>query len=172
MTKLLRASTLRRLLLVSVALLSGCYSFTGASIPSHIHTIGIPLVEDNSGYGQSSIRQNLTDKLILEFTSEGSLRVANRANADALLECVIQPGGVIDEPVSVRAGEAVTNKRITLTVHAAYRDQKKGKLFWDRAFTETRDYAIASGLSGLSKALQEAEAQAAKDILIAAISNW
>ena len=153
-------------------LFPGCYSFTGASIPPHIHTIGIPLAEDNSGYGQSGLRQNVTDLLIQQFTSEGSLRVANRPNSDALLESSIPAGGIIDEPVSVSGAAEVKTKKITLRVHAIYRDQKKQKDFWERDFTETQEYQIASGLTGLTKALHDAELQAAKDILIAVISNW
>src|SRR5437899_3168324 len=80
--------------------LAGCYSFTGASIPAHIHTIGVPLVEDNSGFGQSAVRQELTDELVQKFTNEGSLRVANRSVADAVIESSIPVRGIMDEPVS------------------------------------------------------------------------
>ena len=155
-----------------VILFAGCYSFTGASIPSHIHTIGIPLVQDNSGFGQSGVRQNLTDMLVQKFTSEGSLRVANRSNSDALLETSINSGGVSDDPVSVKVGEQVTVKRLTLRVHAIYRDQKKQKDFWERDFTQTADYPLSQSLAGQTKALHDAEDKVSGDILIAVISNW
>ena len=167
-----RGSAIAAILLTLAIMLTGCYSFTGASIPPHIHTIGIPLAEDNSGSGRSDVRQNLTDMLVQQFTNEGSLRVANRANSDALLEISINQGGLLDEAVSVKTGDAVTNKRVTLTVHAIYRDQKKQKDFWERNFSETQDYSINNGLAGLTKALHDAEDQASKDILIAVISNW
>lgn len=161
------------LLLISYLLpLCGCYSFTGSSIPPHIHTIGIPFVEDNSGWGQSDVRQNLTDLFVQKFTNEGSLRVANRSNSDALLETSIPPNGIRDEAVSVAANEQVKSKRITLTVHAAYRDQKKQKLFWERDFTETADYQISQLQAGQKTALKQAEDKAAEDILTAVISNW
>ncbi len=163
---------LRSLYPIPLLLLVGCYSFTGSSIPPHIHTIGIPLVEDNSGFGQSVVRQDLTNLLILKFTSEGSLRVAGRANADALLETSILAGGITDEPVSVKAGEVVTTKRITLRIHAIYRDQKKQKDFWERDFTQTADYQVAQNLAGLKDALAKAEDKIGEDLLIAVISNW
>ena len=153
-------------------LFSGCYSFTGASIPSYIHTIGIPPVDDNSGFGQSDVRQNLTDDLVQKFTNEGSLRVANRSNSDAVLEISIPSGGIIDEPVSVRAGDQVTTKRVTLRVHAIYRDQKKQKLFWENDFSQSSDYPISQNLAGLKTALHDAEDKLAETLLIAAISNW
>jgi hypothetical protein len=152
--------------------LSGCYSFTGSSIPPHIHTIGIPMAEDNSGFGQSDLRQNLTDLLVQKFTNEGSLRVASRSNADALLEVSIPGNGVTDMPVSVKTGEIVTAKKVTISVHAIYRDQKKQKVFWERDFNKSAQYEIAQGQAGMKTALHNAEDQLAEDLLIAAISNW
>jgi hypothetical protein len=158
--------------LILLLTLAGCYSFTGASIPPWIHTIGIPLVEDNSGFGNSAVRQDLTNQLIQKFTSEGSLRVANRSVSDAVVETSIPATGILDEPVNVRAGEIVTTKRITLHAHAIYRDQKKQKVFWERDFSETADYAISNGLAAQQIALQQAEDKVSQDILIAVISNW
>ena len=152
--------------------LASCYSFTGASLPAWIHTIGIPLVEDNSGFGQSSVRQDLTNQLIQKFTSEGSLRVANRSVSDALLEVSVPPGGIMDEAVAVQAGAITTTKQITLRTHAIYRDQKKQKLFWERDFTETATYPLTGGLSAQQTALQQAEDKVSQDILLAVISNW
>jgi hypothetical protein len=164
------------LLLTSYFLLSlaevGCYSFTGASIPPHIHTIGIPLVEDNSGFGQSAVHQDLTDQLTQKFTSEGSLRVGSVSSSDAKIEASIPASGIDDEPVSVKAGEIVTTKQITLKVHAIYTDQKKQKVFWERDFAETAPYAISGGLSAQHTALSQAEDKVTSDILIAVISNW
>jgi hypothetical protein len=159
-------------LLVVALVLSGCYSFTGSSIPPHIHTIGIPMIEDNSGWGQSDVRQNLTDQLVQKFTNEGSLRVASRTNADALLEVSINANGIRDESVSVKAGEIVTAKKVSITVHATYRDQKKQKLFWERDFTKDAQYEIAQGQAGLKTAIVQAEEKLAEDLLLAAISNW
>ncbi len=151
---------------------ASCYSFTGASIPPWIHTVGIPLVEDNSGFGQSAIRQDLTNQLIQKFTTDGSLQVANRSVSDALLQVTIPPVGIMDEPVSVRAGEIVTTKRLTMNVHAIYRDQKKQKLFWERDFSEFSDYPISGGLAAQQQAILTDEQNLSQDILIAAISNW
>ena len=157
----------------SLLFIVGCYSFTGASIPPWIHTIGIPLVEDNSGSGNSAVRQDLTNQLIQKFTNDGSLQVANRSVSDAVVEVSIPASGILDEPVNVRAGEIVTTKRITLHAHAIYRDQKKQKLFWERDFSETADYAISTnGLAAYQTALQQAEDKVSQDILIAVISNW
>jgi hypothetical protein len=161
-----------RLIIALVALLvfGGCYSFTGASIPPHIHTIGIPLAEDNSGFGQSDVRQTLTDLLVQKFTTDGSLRVTNRSNSDAVLETSIS--SIVDEPVTVRQGEEVSTKRVRITIHGIYRDQKKQKLFWERDFAQSSDYLINQNLTGQRTALRQAVDKAAEDMLVSVISNW
>jgi hypothetical protein len=150
----------------------GCYSFTGASIPPYLHTIGIPLVEDNSGFGQSAVRQDLTNQLISKFTNDGSFRVASISAADAKVEASVPAAGIDDEPVSVAAGNIVTTKQISLKVHAIYTDLKKQKVFWERDFSETATYAISGGLPAQQTALGQAEDKVTTDILIAVISNW
>ncbi len=150
--------------------LVGCYSFTGASIPAHLHTIGIPLIQDNSGFGQSDIKQQLTDQLVQKFTRDGSLQVRDRAISDAVLEVTIT--GISDLPVSVRAGEELTNKRVTISVDATYRDQKKQKLIWERNFQQTSDYSINGGLASLQSALKSAQDKLSDDLLLGVISNW
>lgn len=157
------------LLALSVA---SCYSFTGSSIPPHIHSIGIPLLDDNSGFGQPDVRQKLTDLLIQKFTSDGSLRVADRNVADAVLELSIPPNGIWENDVSVRTGEVVTTKRVNIRVQATYRDQKKQKVFWTRDFTQSADYPIQQSLAGLRDALSRAEDKLSDDLLLAVISNW
>ena len=59
---------------------SGCaYSFTGASVPPHLKTIAIPLVDDQSGLGEPGLREKFTTELIQLFTSDNSLEVADRS---------------------------------------------------------------------------------------------
>jgi hypothetical protein len=153
-----------------LVLFAGCYSFTGASIPAHLKTIGIPLVGDNSGFGRSEMRQELTTLLVDKFTREGSLQVRDRSASDAVLDVAITR--IADDPVAVKAGEELTRKRATIYVEATYRDVKQQKLIWDRSFQQFADYDVAAGLEGLNTALRNAEEKLAEDILLAVISNW
>lgn len=158
-------------LFVIIALaFAGCYSFTGSSIPAHLHTIGIPLVQDNSGYGQSQIRQDLTNQLVTKFTRDGSLQVRDRAVADALLEVTVTT--ITDQAVAVRAGDQLTNKRVTISVDAVYQDQKKQKTIWQRGFSQSADYPISGGLDALNNAIKQAEDKLSDDLLLGVISNW
>ena len=156
--------------LVLLVLFTGCYSFTGASIPTHLKTIGIPLATDNSGFGRSELRQELTDFLVQKFTREGSLQVRDRSVSDALLDVTINR--IADDPVAVKAGEELTRKRATIYVQVTYRDMKMQKLMWDRTFQQFADYDVSAGLEGLNTALRNAEEKLAEDILLAVISNW
>ena len=154
-----------------VILLSGCYSFTGSSLPAGIKSIAIPLASDNSSFSQATIRQELTDKLVQKFTRDGSLSVRDRSVADALLDITIT--SISDLPSGVAAaGEQLTNKRVTITVEATYRDQKKQKTFWDKSFQQTADYPISQGLDGQTVAIKNAEDKLVNDLLLGVISNW
>ncbi len=70
---------------------TGCcaYSFTGASVPSHLKSIAIPTADDRSGSGEPGLRELLTDNLTQKFIDDNTLQVTNKNNADALLNCVI-----------------------------------------------------------------------------------
>lgn len=161
------------LLVVAFAMnlvIAGCYSFSGASIPSHLKTIGIPFAADNSGFGRSEIRQLLTDQLQQKFTREGSLQVRDRAVADAVLEVTISR--ISDDPITVKAGDELTNKRVTIVVDAIYQDKKMQKIIWQRSFSQYADYPVAESLDGFNKATSSALDKLTEDLLLGVISNW
>ena len=61
---------------------SGCpYSFTGASVPAHLKTVAIPLVDDQSGIGEPGLREKITTELTNLFIGDNSLEVADRTTA-------------------------------------------------------------------------------------------
>ena len=163
---------MKKIILTSLLLfIAGCYSFTGSSLPTGIKSIAIPLATDNSSFSQASIRQDLTDKLVQKFTRDGSLSVRDRSVADALLDITIT--SISDLPSGVAStGEQLTNKRITISVEATYRDQKKQKTFWDKSFQQTAEYQISQGLDGQTVAIKNAEDKLANDLLLGVISNW
>ena len=151
-------------------ILSGCYSFTGASLPTGIKSIAIPLAADNSNFSQAQVRQQLTDQLIAKFTHDGSLQVRDRSAADGLLDVTIT--SISDLPIGVANGDQLTNKRITISVDALFRDQKKQKTFWEKTFQQTADYPIAQGQDGQTVALKNAQDKLSNDLLLGVISNW
>ena len=150
---------------------SGCpYSFTGASVPKHLKTIAIPLVDDQSGFGEAGLREQFTTELTNLFISDNSLEVADRTTADSILEGVIT--SVSDAPSVVAQGEAVTKRRITMTVKYTYEDKVLRKTVWEKTFSDWGDYDSGGGLSQRTAGLTEAIKKISEDVLLETVSGW
>ncbi|MAT58605.1 MAG: hypothetical protein K8F60_10175 [Melioribacteraceae bacterium] len=154
-------------------LLSSCsYSFTGSSVPAHLNTISIPLALDRSGSGEPDLSENLTNELITKFLNDNSLQIADRVNADAILECTIT--SIPDIPEVISGGEEVTLRKITLNIKVTYRDLVERKTIFDRNFSNFGNYSVDS--PDIQQARLDAISQAidliTEDILLAVVSNW
>jgi hypothetical protein len=156
--------------LISV-LVSGCtYSFRGGSVPAGLKTIAIPLVQDQSGYGDPTLRDLLTQKLIDAFTSDNTLQITSRNTADSMLETVVT--SVKDVPSAVQGGEVVTTRRITVTVHATFEDLKQRKKLWEKDFSRWGDYPSGGGATQRNDGIAQAVQQITEDILNETVAGW
>ncbi len=159
------------LFVLSVALLSGCvYSFKGGSVPAHLKTIAIPLVQDQSGYGDPILRDGLTQQLVDRFTNDNTLQIADRNTADSILEGVVVD--VKDEASVVQAGEQVTARRITLKVRVTFQDLKLRKKIWEKDFNNWGDYPSGGGLTQRNDGVKEAIRKLTEDILNETVAGW
>lgn len=158
----------------SLALLSihltGCYSFSGASVPPHLKTIAIPLFDDQSGFGEPGLRERFTNKLVERFTGDNTLEVADRLNADSMIEGTILT--VRDDPAVVAQGETVTKRRITITVKAAFHDLTMKKKMWEKQLSNWGDYELGSGPAQRDDGLTAAIDKLTEDIVLATVSGW
>ena len=151
--------------------LPGCaYSFTGASVPSHLKTIAIPLVDDQSGFGEPGLREEFTRELTNLFISDNSLQVADRSTADAILQGAIVT--VADAPLVVEQGEQVSKRRITMTVRFTFQDMKLRQKVWDKTFSNWGDYDSGGGISQRQVGLKEAIRKITEDVLLETVSGW
>lgn len=158
-------------LCAAACLLAGCaYSFTGASVPPHLKTVAIPLVDDQSGLGEPGLREKFTTELTQLFTADNSLEVADRGTSDSILEGAIL--SVSDAPAVVTQGEQVTRRRVTITARFAFQDMKQRKKLWDKNFSNWGDYDSGGGLSQRQAGLQEALRKIAEDVLLETVSGW
>jgi hypothetical protein len=158
-------------LLLFPLLLAGCaYSFTGASVPAHLKTIGIPLVDDQSGFGEAGLREKFTTEVTNLFISDNSLQVADRTNSDAVLQGAIT--SVTDAPAVVEQGEQVSKRRITMSVRFAFQDMKLRKKVWEKTFSNWGDYDSGGGLSQRQTGLTEAIRKISEDVLLETVSGW
>ncbi len=164
----------RLLLLPAVLLLSGCsgcpYSFTGASVPPHMKTIAIPVVDDQSGWGDPTLRDAFTRELVQKFVNDNTLQVTDRTTADAVLEGAITD--VRDVPAVVQGNEQVSQRRITVMVHMVFQDLKLRKKVWDKTFSEWGDYPSGGGLTQRNDGVQEAVRKLTEDILNDTVAGW
>jgi hypothetical protein len=159
---------------VTVLTLSGCagcpYSFKGASVPPHLKTISIPIVEDQSGYGDPTLRDTFSQQLLNRFVNDNTLQPADRNSADSILEGVIT--SVKDAPAVVEGGDQVSKRRITVTAHITFRDLKMRKKVWEKDFTQWGDYPSGGGLTQRNEGIAEAVRKITEDILNETVAGW
>jgi hypothetical protein len=157
---------------LSVLNFTGCcaYSFTGASVPPHLKTIAIPIAEDRSGSGEPGLRELFTEKLTRFFLEDNSLEVAERTNADAIVECSIV--SLTSGPAVITGGETVSSLRITISVKAVYKDLVQRKTVFDKNFSNYGDYAASGTFDDRRAAIDLALDRIAEDILLETVSGW
>jgi len=155
---------------VTLALAGCAYSFTGASVAPHLKNVAIPLVDDQSGFGEPGLREKLTEELVHLFIADNSLEVADRGNADSMLEGAIL--SISDAPAVVTQGEQVTRRRITVNARFAFQDMKFRKKMWEKIFSQWGDYDSGGGLSQRQAGLQEALKKISEDVLLETVSGW
>lgn len=166
---------MRRLSLLFAALcvlLSGCwfYSFSGASIPDHLGTVAVPLVEDRSFGGTPGLDQVLTDFLIERFARQTRLDLEPDENAaDAVLTAAIE--SYRNEPVAVTGDEVAALNRVTISVQVRYLDQVEDEEVLARSFSQFEQYPAAE-IDREAETAALVLRQIADDIFTAATSDW
>lgn len=160
------------IVLTCAALCSGCaYSFTGASVPEHWKSIAIPLFDDDSNYGQPSLRENLTNMMIEKMQQDNTLRLADQSSASVELRGVIT-SVLPDQPISVAQGTQASRLQIRLTVRATLIDNANNKEVWSKNLSASGDYPASSGLSGREAGLKQAMENLTDDLLLETVSAW
>lgn len=161
-------------LLLGAGSLSGCafYGFTGASIPSHLETIAIPIAQDNTSSPLNTMGSDLTGLLTDRFVDRTSLSLTtNDSGADALLSARIQR--YRNRPTGVSGDERATTNEVTIAVQVRYVDQKRDSVLVDQSFRGASSYdPVEAGLQGERQAAQNALQNVADDIFSTATSNW
>lgn len=151
-------------------LLMSCYSFKGGSVPTHLKTIAIPTFNDQSGFGEPGLRETFTNIIIERFMQDNSLELADQNISDSILECTIT--AVNDEPFVIAAGEAVTKRKITVTVKAVFKDLKFKKTIYDKQLSNWGEYETSGGPEQRKEAFTTAINKLAEDILLETVSGW
>lgn len=159
-------------LIAVLLLVNGCayYSFTGASIPQHIQTVAIPLVDDATSNSITDLGGLLTQRLVERFVGQTRLQLAqNEAQADALLTGQILQYSI--QPSAVGGQNTATLNRLSISVTATYTDREEGREVFQRSFSSSIEYD-PTDLASEEEAAGEILDNIADDIFTAATSNW
>ncbi|MBI2870129.1 MAG: hypothetical protein HYY14_00285 [Candidatus Omnitrophica bacterium] len=169
-----------RILVALILGVCGCGYTTGAVLPNNIRTIyvegfknGISPETSQSYQLQPGVELDVTNKIINRYIFDGSLRIAHRENADAVLE-----GTLVDylkEPLRYAINdEDVEQYRLTLLVNMKLTDQRNGEvIFQESSFAGDTLYdTTGSRLKTEGAALIEAMDDLAKNIVDRTIENW
>ncbi|HYE96370.1 MAG TPA: LptE family protein [Rubricoccaceae bacterium] len=170
-----RRPSARSCLLSSVLclLIGGCgvYSFTGASIPEHLRTVAVPLVEDRSAGGVPDLDRRLTDALQERFAGRTRLVLEpDESAADAVVQAAITAYTLT--PVAVTGEEVASLNRVTIEVAVRYVDRVEDRERLARTFRASSDYDPDAGPAAEADAAFAALAQLADDVFNAATSDW
>lgn len=149
----------------------GCrYSFSGGSVPANLKTVAIPIVQDQSGFGDPSLRDEFTQELVQKFTTDGSLTLADRTNADSILETLIT--NVRESATVVKPGEEVSQRRITVTAHVSFTDVRQHKKIWEKDFSQWGDFPSGATATQRMDGINEALRKLTEDILNETVAGW
>jgi hypothetical protein len=145
----------------------GPYSFSSSGA-SHLKTVAIPIFQDRTS--EFGIKEELTERLIEQFTRDNTLRVTDRRSADSIIEGTILT--VDDRAGAFSADERVTEIRIFLTVQVKYEDLKKRKTIWEENITQWGTFDPDDASQGRETGIRQAIEKIAQEILNKSVSDW
>ena len=120
----------------------GLYSLAG-SIPPHIKSISIPLV--NNQTPEFSISEDLTDALILQFNQSGILSIQNEGDAHSTLKGTVKK--ITDGPYSYNKNESISEYRYKIDVKIEWFDNNKEKNIIDKNYSGFGAYGLSGDIS-------------------------
>ena len=151
-------------------LISGCYSFTGASISPDTKTISIRQFPNVASLVNPRLSQLLTDALRDKFISQTSLNVV-KENADLLLS-----GSIIDysiKPMAIQGNETAALNRLTININISFQNRKNEKQNFDTNFSRYRDYQSNLNFASVEdQLLKEIIDELVDDIFNKSVVNW
>ena len=136
---------MRKLIYISIIpLFSGCiyYSMAG-SIPPHIKSISIPMVENQTV--EFGISEAVTDNLINQFLENNILRLDKENSADSILKGKIIR--VKDAPYTYTKEESVTEYRLTITIDLEWFDVINDKVIIKKQYSGFGAYGLSGDIS-------------------------
>lgn len=151
--------------------LTGCayYGFSGASVPSHLNTLAIPIATNNTASPIPTLGRDLTNRLTDQFIGRTRYTLNNNeTDADAVLTTQIRQ--YTNRPTGVSGDERASTNSVEIEIQVRYYDQVRDSTMLDQTFTGTGRYDPVSGRE--RDAAQTALDNVTEDIFTTATSNW
>ena len=120
----------------------GFYSLSG-SLPSHIKSIAIPLV--NNQTAEFSLSEQMTERIVDEFNEAGLLRIVDENIANSILRASISK--VTDEPYTYNKQESVTEYRYTIYVKIEWFDVLNEVNLFQKTYSGFGAYGISGDIA-------------------------
>lgn len=145
----------------------GLYSFSG-SLPPHLKTVAVPLFDNRTA--EFAIADDLTERIIKEFTSDNSLKIGDRNTADVLVEGAIL--SLEDRAGAFDANEEVEDFKVYVTVQVKCTDQVKHQKMWEERITQWGSYDPQVGPDSRKDGISEALIKIGQEILNKTVAGW
>lgn len=146
------------------------YSFTGASVPSDIHSFTVELFQNRANNGPASLPQSFTDKLKLKFQTEANLKQAS-FDGDLQFRGAITGYAITSDAAVANTTSALL--RLTITVQVDFVNTKNEKDKWTENFSRFVQVPSNEDISTVEdRLIEEINKQLVDDIFQKALVKW
>jgi len=161
---------LRLILLSSLVVSCGIYSFTGASIPIEAKTISVQYISNKAAIVQPSLSQVITDGLIDAFASQTNLEITEN-EGDLSFSGYITKYQI--KPMAIKANETASQNRLTIAIKIKYNNSFEDKQNFETSFSRYRDYESSENIVDVEDELiEEISKELIEDVFNKAFVNW
>lgn len=153
----MKSGTKQCVLVLLLALLSGCYSFTGSSLSPETQTILIRDFPNNSALVNPNLSQQFSIDIQNRFLQRTTLK-GTSDNPDILIEgeitdYTISPSA-ISSPVNTGTGNMIqaAQNKLTITVKVHYENKKEPEKSFDRTYTDESSFSNSLDFTSIEAA--------------------
>jgi outer membrane lipopolysaccharide assembly protein LptE/RlpB len=146
---------------LAVLALAGCAGYEVGSIKptpmAHVKTLAVPAFRNETL--EPRVEVLLANTLIKQIQQDGTYKVADEKNADAILECTLEE--LERKPQRSVRGDVLITREYELEMRIRYRvlDTKTGKELMSRSVTGQTNF-FASGVNAITADILQDERQA------------
>ena len=120
----------------------GFYSMAG-SIPPHIKTVAIPLMDNETA--EFGLAEALTDGLLKRFNEEGILDITDKLKAHSILQGTVKK--VHEGPYTYNKTESVSEYRYKIDVRLVWYDAKQEKNLLEGTYSGFGAYGLSGDIA-------------------------